>query len=92
MMMISRCLDEYVDVYAELKNPDSDLLSTPFGGRYCDLVIPHDRISLFQTIVISFYTAKLMDGTILNGSDIFEGTYEFVNASKLKIKMMMMII
>ncbi|XP_046913472.2 uncharacterized protein LOC124494340 isoform X1 [Dermatophagoides farinae] len=78
---LPECLDEYVDVYAELKNPDSDLLSTPFGGRYCDLVIPHDRISLFQTIVISFYTAKLMDGTILNGSDIFEGTYEFVNAT-----------
>nr|XP_027195182.1 uncharacterized protein LOC113789799 isoform X1 [Dermatophagoides pteronyssinus] len=78
---LPECLDEYVDVYAELKNPDTDLLSTPFGGRYCDLVIPHDRISLFQTIVISFYTAKLTDGSILNGSDIFEGTYQFINAA-----------
>lgn len=58
-------------------DPDGDLLNTPFGGRYCDQTIPHDRVSLYQTLVISFYT----DLNTTHGPDIFQGLYSFINAS-----------
>ena len=74
-----RCLDEYMDIYSEIANSkNSDLLNSPFGGRYCDEIIPHDRISLYHTIVLAFYTEK--EYSI--GEQIFQGRYEFINASK----------
>lgn len=68
-----------MDIYSELRSPDEDLLVTPFGGRYCDQVIPHDRVSLYQTVVLSFYTEK--EST--QGAKLFQGQYEFINAGKI---------
>lgn len=51
-----------------------DLLNTPFGGRYCGGISPRLRISLYSTIIISFYTDYVNTSTSL-----FNGTYKFIN-------------
>lgn len=72
------CLEEYMDIYSEVRELDTDLLSTPFGGRFCDQYIPRDRVSLYRTIVLSFHTEKSQ----VIGERAFKGTYEFINAGK----------
>ncbi|XP_022253784.1 cubilin-like isoform X3 [Limulus polyphemus] len=74
------CNNEFVDLYTEIDDPLIDLIKTPFGGRYCGRILPRTRISMYQTLVIGFHT----DVTV-ETSDIFQGTYEFVNASKYEI-------
>ncbi|XP_064103778.1 cubilin-like isoform X5 [Macrobrachium nipponense] len=72
------CSHEYLDMYTEIKDPKNvDLLNTPFGGRYCGPIGPRLRISLYSTIIISFYT-DLVNTT----SDLFLASYEFINGSK----------
>ncbi|XP_065293590.1 cubilin-like isoform X1 [Dermacentor albipictus] len=74
------CSREYVDLYTELADPSSDLISTPFGGRYCGRVFPRRRISMHRTLVIGFYTDYENDT-----ADVFHGTYQFVDASRFLI-------
>ncbi|XP_069946487.1 cubilin isoform X4 [Cherax quadricarinatus] len=75
------CNHEYLDIYTEIKDPSSvDLLDTPFGGRYCGGISPRLRVSLYNTIVISFYT-DLFNTT----SDLFVGTYKFINDSRYMV-------
>ena len=71
------CQHEYLDVFSELRRPDEDLLETPFGGRFCGMIAPRARISLYNSLVLSFYT----DQTETDG-DLFYGTYQFINACK----------
>ncbi|XP_015783415.1 cubilin isoform X2 [Tetranychus urticae] len=70
------CNHEYLDIYTESEDPNQDLIVTPFSGRYCGRSIPRDRVSLFQTLVLSFHTDK----PLLN-ENIFNGTYEFIDAT-----------
>ncbi|XP_037780104.1 uncharacterized protein LOC119576470 [Penaeus monodon] len=72
------CNHEYLDVYTEIKNPNRvDLVNSPFGGRYCGHIPPRLRISLYSSIIISFYT----DFTNTS-SDLFLASYKFFNGSK----------
>ncbi|XP_045128988.1 cubilin-like isoform X3 [Portunus trituberculatus] len=72
------CNHEYLDIYTEIKDPTKeDLLNTPFGGRYCGSISPRLRISLYNTVVISFYTDFANTSTSL-----FHGTYKFINESR----------
>ena len=71
----SRCVHEWVDLYTEVEDTDvSDLISTPFGGRYCGKIPPRRRISLYGGIAIGFYSDK-------NSTEegIFKGTFAFIN-------------
>ncbi|CAG2104253.1 unnamed protein product [Medioppia subpectinata] len=72
------CSGEYVDLYTELEEPSQDLITTPFGGRYCGRTVPRKRISMYQTLVFGFYTdQKQVDDRV------FEGYYEFIDAKLL---------
>ncbi|XP_042885956.1 cubilin-like isoform X1 [Penaeus japonicus] len=72
------CNHEYLDVYTEIKNPNRvDLVNSPFGGRYCGHIPPRLRISLYNSIIISFFT----DFTNTS-SDLFLASYKFFNGSK----------
>lgn len=51
-----------------------DLINSPFGGRYCGLIPPRDRTSLYRTVAFSFYSDK--NTTTPN---VFEGYYTFQN-------------
>lgn len=73
-----RCKHEYLDLYSEVQNPDTtELINSPFGGRFCGSIPPRGRISLYRTIAFSFYTDK-NDTT----PDIFTGRYAFINDCK----------
>ncbi|PSN56363.1 hypothetical protein C0J52_03754 [Blattella germanica] len=64
-----------MDVYAEVQTPEtSELINSPFGGRYCGPIPPRRRISLYQTLALGFYTDK-------NEShpELFTGRYAFIN-------------
>ncbi|XP_035216959.1 cubilin-like, partial [Stegodyphus dumicola] len=74
---IPECNHEYIDLYTEIEDASMELIRTPFGGRYCGRNRPRNRISMFQTLVIAFYT----DETHVS-ADAFEGYYEFINASQ----------
>lgn len=75
---LSRCKHEYLDLYSEVQNPDSnELINSPFGGRFCGLIPPRSRISLYRTIAFSFYTDKNE-----TAADIFTGRYAFINDCK----------
>ena len=69
------CQHEYLDVFSELRQPGEDLLHTPFGGRFCGMIAPRPRISLYNSLVLGFYTDQ-------NSTDqnLFFGTYQFINA------------
>ncbi|GBN01211.1 Cubilin [Araneus ventricosus] len=74
---IPECNHEYIDLYTEIENATMELIRTPFGGRYCGRNRPRNRISMYQTLVIAFYSdEEHVD------SDAFEGYYEFINASQ----------
>ena len=76
----SRCVHEWVDLYTEVEDTDvSDLISTPFGGRYCGKIPPRRRISLYGGIAIGFYSDK---NTTEEG--IFKGTFAFINEGMQK--------
>lgn len=78
-LFIYRCMHEYVDVYSEVQQVDTeDLINSPFGGRYCGLISPRDRSSLYRTVAFSFYSDK--NTTI---PTLFEGYYTFKNDCKL---------
>jgi hypothetical protein len=66
---------EYLDLYVEIKDSNvSDLINSPFGGRYCGPIAPRRRISLYRTLALGFFTDK-------NSSypELFGGSYAFVN-------------
>lgn len=70
-----------MDVYSEVQQVDTeDLINSPFGGRYCGLIPPRDRTSLYRTVAFSFYTDKNSTTQTL-----FEGHYMFKNDCKLNI-------
>lgn len=76
LVSIFRCNHEYLDLYTEVPSRDVDLIATPFGGRYCGRIPPRLRISLYNILVISFYSdQKSVEG-------VFQGTYEFVDGGK----------
>lgn len=78
---IPACVHEYMDVYTEIRSDNaSKLIDTPFGGRYCGPVPPRKRVSLYQGIVLSFYTDKNFTLPTL-----FSGWYSFINASEYEI-------
>lgn len=69
-----------MDVYSEVLQPDpSELVNTPFGGRYCGPIPPRTRVSLYRALALSFHTDKNMSST-----DLFSGKYEFIIDSKYK--------
>ncbi|XP_067137712.1 tolloid-like protein 2 isoform X3 [Centruroides vittatus] len=71
------CNHEYIDLYTEVEEPSKDLITTPFGGRICGNNLPRKRISLYETLVIAFYTDEKQVTP-----DVFQGIYEFINASQ----------
>ncbi|XP_028968828.1 cubilin-like [Galendromus occidentalis] len=71
------CNHEYLDIYSEVQDPAADLIESPFGGRFCGRIYPRRRISVYRTLVISFYTDFPNDT-----ANVFRGTYEFINASR----------
>lgn len=74
-----RCVHEYVDVYSEVQQVDTeDLIKSPFGGRYCGLIPPRDRTSLYRIVAFSFYTDKNSSTSML-----FNGFYTFKNDCEL---------
>lgn len=74
-VFLFRCIHEFMDVYSEVQRPDqSELINTPFGGRYCGPIPPRRRISLFRTIALAFYTDKN-----ITTPDLFSGRYTFIN-------------
>ncbi|KDR22176.1 Cubilin [Zootermopsis nevadensis] len=75
------CIHEYMDVYSEVQQPDaSELVNSPFGGRYCGPIPPRRRISLYRALALGFYTDK-------NTSypELFSGIYVFINDSTYEI-------
>lgn len=77
-MRVHRCVHEYVDMYSEVQQVDTeDLINSPFGGRYCGLISPRDRTSLYRTVAFSFYSDK--NATT---PSIFAGYYTFQNDCK----------
>ncbi|CAG7826262.1 unnamed protein product, partial [Allacma fusca] len=68
------CVHEWIDLWTEVEDTDvSDLISTPFAGRYCGKIPPRRRISLYGGIAIGFYSDK---NTTEEG--IFRGTFSFI--------------
>ncbi|XKL66755.1 hypothetical protein PGB90_010175 [Kerria lacca] len=75
------CKHEYLDLYSKVQNPDTtELINSPFGGRFCGLIPPRSRISLYRTIAFSFYTDK--NDTV---PEIFTGKYSFINDSDYQV-------
>lgn len=74
------CNHEYMDLYSEVEDPVAELIKSPFGGRYCGRIYPRRRISVYRTLVISFYTDFPNDT-----ANVFRGTYEFINASRFML-------
>ncbi|XP_067008195.1 bone morphogenetic protein 1 [Anabrus simplex] len=70
-----------MDVYAEVQQPDpSELINSPFGGRYCGPIPPRRRISLYRTLALGFYTDKNATYPAL-----FSGRYAFINDSDYEV-------
>uniref|UniRef100_T1IVJ3 CUB domain-containing protein n=1 Tax=Strigamia maritima TaxID=126957 RepID=T1IVJ3_STRMM len=78
--LYSRCNHEYLDLYTEIDDPHSDLITTPFGGRYCGRIPPRKRISMYHVLIIGFYTDKPTVDDF-----VFTGMYEFIDASRFQI-------
>lgn len=79
MRYFSRCVHEYMDVYSEAVSGEAgELVTSPFGGRYCGPIPPRRRVSLHRAIAISFFTDKTYTPTTL-----FHGTYRFINDCNL---------
>lgn len=75
------CNHEYLDVYSEVQQPDaSELINSPFGGRFCGPIPPRRRISLYRALALSFYTDKNS-----TDSELFRGRYAFINDSEYQI-------
>ncbi|XP_014665345.1 PREDICTED: tolloid-like protein 1 [Priapulus caudatus] len=53
-----RCHEDYVDIYAELQQPEIRLedAETTISGRYCGRIAPRTRISLYNIIIVGFYS------------------------------------
>ncbi|XP_024938391.1 bone morphogenetic protein 1 isoform X2 [Cephus cinctus] len=75
------CYHEYMDVYTEVRSDNTtELIDSPFGGRYCGPIPPRKRVSLYQGIALGFYTDKNV--TL---PDLFSGRYSFINASEYEV-------
>lgn len=73
-----------MDVYTEVDGTDvTDLISTPFGGRYCGQIPPRPRISLYGGIAIGFYSDKVNASTGDEDDRRFVGTYTFFSEGTL---------
>jgi len=72
---------EYLDLYVEVKDSNvSDLINSPFGGRYCGPIAPRRRISLYRTLALGYFTDK--NATY---PELFGGTYAFINDCEFTI-------
>ncbi|XP_074039057.1 cubilin isoform X2 [Leptinotarsa decemlineata] len=75
------CVHEYMDMYAEVLQPDpAELVNTPFGGRYCGAIPPRRRVSLYRALALSYHTDKNS-----STNDIFVGKYEFINDTEFEV-------
>ncbi|GLH08018.1 Cubilin homolog [Gryllus bimaculatus] len=75
------CIHEYMDVYAEVQQPEaSELINSPFGGRYCGPIPPRRRISLYKALALGFYTDR--NATT---PDLFTGRYAFINDTEYEV-------
>ncbi|KAH8381283.1 hypothetical protein KR093_001737 [Drosophila rubida] len=74
------CVHEYMDIYSEVQSSEpAELINSPFGGRYCGAIPPRRRISMYRAVAISFFSNKNVS------TDLFEGTFRFINASEYEI-------
>ncbi|XP_039491729.1 cubilin isoform X1 [Drosophila santomea] len=74
------CVHEYMDIYSEVQSSEpAELINSPFGGRYCGTIPPRRRISMYRAVAISFFSNKNVT------TDLFEGTFRFINASEYEI-------
>ncbi|KAL1490915.1 hypothetical protein ABEB36_011588 [Hypothenemus hampei] len=70
-----------MDIYSEVTQPElSDLVNSPFGGRYCGPIPPRTRVSLYRALAFSFHSDK-------NASipGLFFGRYAFINDSEFEV-------
>ncbi|XP_077288055.1 tolloid-like protein 1 [Arctopsyche grandis] len=75
------CVHEYMDVYSEAVSGEAaELVTSPFGGRYCGPIPPRRRVSLHRAIALSFFTDKTY-----TPSTLFQGTYSFINDSEYSV-------
>ncbi|XP_056630783.1 tolloid-like protein 2 [Diorhabda sublineata] len=75
------CIHEYMDIYAEVLQPNpAELVNTPFGGRYCGQIRPRTRVSLYRAMALSYHTDKNA-----STNDIFMGKYEFINDTEFEV-------
>ncbi|KAL1123173.1 hypothetical protein AAG570_002260, partial [Ranatra chinensis] len=75
------CVHEYLDVYSEVQQAEpSELINSPFGGRFCGPIPPRRRISLYRAIALTFYTDKN-----ITNPDLFQGVYSFINDSEYQV-------
>ncbi|WKX87888.1 hypothetical protein Q1695_007921 [Nippostrongylus brasiliensis] len=75
------CEIEYVDIYSELEQVESELLSASLGGRYCGTVSPHVRISLHRVLVLVFHS-RAHEADQHSG---FRGQYTFIPDAKYQV-------
>ncbi|KAG1651900.1 Cubilin [Nymphon striatum] len=73
------CEHEYLDIYMEVKNSTDKLIDAPFGGRYCGIISPRFRISLYSTLTLGFHTE------FPEVSNVYTGKYEFISADKFVV-------
>ncbi|CAG9530735.1 unnamed protein product [Cercopithifilaria johnstoni] len=76
------CETEYVDIYSELEEPDDDLLTAAFGGRYCGSVSPYVRISLNRVIVLVFHSRAVTNQRNIRK---FRGHYAFISDAPYQV-------
>ncbi|XP_072386256.1 tolloid-like protein 1 isoform X2 [Diabrotica undecimpunctata] len=75
------CVHEYMDIYAEVLQPNpAELVNTPFGGRYCGAIRPRTRVSLYRAMALSYHTDKNV-----STNDIFVGKYAFINDTEFEV-------
>ncbi|CAG0891432.1 unnamed protein product [Darwinula stevensoni] len=62
------------------KGDGRDLIHSPLGGRYCGVIPPRTRISLYRPLVLAFFTTKNV-----TSPDIFRVRYQFINGSTYEL-------
>ena len=71
-------MDDYVDVYTQVRRRADDLLRVPLHGRYCGSdteKLPERLISMTKIMVVGFYTSGNTD-TEVKG---FSANYSFID-------------
>lgn len=79
-------MDDYVDVYTQVRISDiDDLLSVPLHGRYCgsdEQKLPKRLISMTNVLVLGFYTVSSKETDTESKRKGFRAHYSFIGDCK----------